>query len=190
VSVAARFHRRSVGRAAAVAAAQPAATAAVVAEPAPMAYVGLVTRAIAFSLDAALLNAIAILTAAVVALSFSIVSIPDPLESVAVAAGGVLYVLWLVGYFVTFWATTGQTPGSRALRLRVRAVGEERLRPRRALLRFAGLTLAALPLFAGFLMILVDDRRRGLHDRLARTVVVEEVRDEPARRQGERRPRP
>jgi uncharacterized RDD family membrane protein YckC len=32
--------------------------------------------------------------------------------------------------------------------------------------------LAALPLFAGFLRILIDDRRRGLQDRLARTVVV------------------
>jgi uncharacterized RDD family membrane protein YckC len=45
--------------------------------------------------------------------------------------------------------------------------------------RFVGLTIAALPLFAGFLIILVDDRRRGLHDRLARTVVVEEGQDAP-----------
>jgi uncharacterized RDD family membrane protein YckC len=34
------------------------------------------------------------------------------------------------------------------------------------------MALAALPLFAGFLLILVDDRRRGLQDRFARTVVV------------------
>ena len=188
MSVAARYHRRAVGRAGAVV--EPAVAAAVVVEATPTAYVGLVTRAIAFALDAAVINAVAILMAAVVALSFSIVSIPDPLQSVAIAAGGVLYILWLVGYFVTFWATTGQTPGSRALRLRVRTVGGERLRPRRALLRFAGLTLAAVPLFAGFLMILVDDRRRGLHDRLARTVVVEEVRDEPARPRSARPPRP
>jgi uncharacterized RDD family membrane protein YckC len=145
-------------------------------------YVGLVTRAIAFGLDAALLNAVAIVTAAIVALTFSIVTIPDELRTVAVAAGGALYVLWVVGYFVTFWATTGQTPGSRALRIRVRAAdGGERLRPRRALLRFAGLTLAALPLFAGFLMILVDNRRRGLHDVIARTVVVEDPPAEPVR---------
>jgi uncharacterized RDD family membrane protein YckC len=44
--------------------------------------------------------------------------------------------------------------------------------PSAALLRFAGLILAALPLFAGFLTILVDDRRRGVHDMLAGTVVV------------------
>jgi uncharacterized RDD family membrane protein YckC len=41
-----------------------------------------------------------------------------------------------------------------------------------AVVRLAGMLLAALPLFAGFLLILIDDRRRGLQDRLARTVVV------------------
>ena len=140
-------------------------------------YVGLVTRAIAFGLDAALINLVAIVTAAIVALTFSVLSLPHELEKVAVAVGGVLYVLWAIGYFVTFWATTGQTPGDRAMHFHVRAVTRERIRPRRAVLRFVALTLAALPLFAGFLMILVDDRRRGLHDRIARTVVVEDEDD-------------
>jgi uncharacterized RDD family membrane protein YckC len=39
--------------------------------------------------------------------------------------------------------------------------------------------LAAIPLFAGFFLVLVDDRRRGLHDMLARTIVVY-TPDEPA----------
>jgi uncharacterized RDD family membrane protein YckC len=34
------------------------------------------------------------------------------------------------------------------------------------------LPLSAIPLCAGFLMILVDRRRRALHDRIVRTVVV------------------
>ena len=136
-------------------------------------YVGLVTRAIAFALDAALINAVAILTSAVVALTFSVLTIPEELRAVAIATGGALYLLWTVGYFVTFWTTTGQTPGSRVFRIGVRTTEGERLRLGRALLRFAGLTLAALPLFAGFLLILVDDRRRGLHDLIAGTVVTE-----------------
>ena len=155
------------------------ATAA--AEPAPGEYVGLVTRAIAFGLDAALINAVAIVTAAIVALTFSIVTVPDELEAIAAVAGGAVYLLWTTGYFVTFWSTTGQTPGSRAMRIRVEAATGGPLRPRRALLRFLGLTLAALPLFAGFLLILVDDRRRGLHDRLARTVVLEAEEEAGAR---------
>jgi uncharacterized RDD family membrane protein YckC len=140
-------------------------------------YVGLVTRAIAFAVDAALINVVAILTTAVFSLVFTVVSIPEELRAVAVATGGVLYLLWTVGYFTTFWTTTGQTPGSRLLRIRVSGATGERLLPRRALLRFLGLTLAALPLFAGFLLILVDDRRRGLHDLIARTVVIEVADD-------------
>lgn len=140
-------------------------------------YVGLVTRALAFAVDAALINVVAILTSAVVALTFSVVTIPEELRTVAIATGGALYLLWTVGYFTTFWTTTGQTPGNRVFRIRVRPLGAERMRPRRALLRFVGLTLAAVPLFAGFLLILVDDRRRGLHDLIARTVVTEVADD-------------
>ena len=46
-----------------------------------------------------------------------------------------------------------------------------------ALRRFAGLVLSALPLGAGFVPVLFDDQRRGLHDRIAGTVV---RWDEPA----------
>jgi len=149
--------------------------------PAPVAaspaYVGLVTRAIAFAIDAAIIDIVAIATTAIVSLCFSVVTIPEELRTVAVAAGGVAFVLWAVGYFVTFWCTTGQTPGNRVMRIRVRTASGERMRPRRALLRFVGVTLAALPLFAGFALILFDDRRRGLQDRIARTVVVEAGRD-------------
>jgi uncharacterized RDD family membrane protein YckC len=136
-------------------------------------YVGLVTRAIAFALDAAIINIVALVTAAVVILAFSIVKLPHELEQVAKILGAALYVTWVVGYFVTFWATTGQTPGDRAMRIRVRPVRGDRLPPRRAFVRFVGLTLAAIPLFAGFWIILFDDERRGLHDRLARTLVVD-----------------
>jgi len=138
--------------------------------------VGLVTRALAFAVDAAIVNAVAIVTAAVVSLTFSVVTVPNDVQVAAAAVGGVVYLLWTVGYFTTFWSTTGQTPGSRVLRIRVLAASGDRLPPRRALVRFIGLTLAAIPLFAGFLPILVDDRRRGLHDMLARSIVVDAPR--------------
>lgn len=149
-------------------------------------YVGLVTRALAFAVDAALIDVVAIVTGAVVALAFSVVTVPDVVRTVAAAIGAVLAVVWTVGYFVTFWATTGQTPGSRLFGIRVCGASGDRLPPHRALLRFAGLTLAALPLFAGFLLILVDDRRRGLHDWIARSVVVEEPGAGATRSRGSR----
>ena len=136
-------------------------------------YVGLVTRAIAFTLDAALINLIAIVVAVAVGLALSVLSVPDAVSVVAIVSGCAAFVAWTIGYFVTFWSTTGQTPGSRLFRIRVcRASDGGVLRPGRALLRLAGLTLAAIPLGAGFLPILVNDRRRGLQDMLADTVVV------------------
>ena len=146
----------------------------------PRRYVGLVTRALAFGLDAVLINAIAIVVAALVSLTFSVITVPHELRVVVAAVGGAAYLIWTVAYFATFWATTGQTPGSRVLRIRVAPASGERLPPRRALVRFVGLTLAIIPLFAGLLPILVDDRRRGLQDFLARTVVIEAQEDEPA----------
>lgn len=139
-------------------------------------YVGLVTRALAFALDAALINAVAFAVGVAASLVVSIVSIPDGWVAVVVAAAGAAYLLWTAAYFVAFWSTTGQTPGCRALRVRVTDPTGQTLRPRRALLRFLALLVAALPLFAGFLLILVDDRRRGLHDLLAGTVVVDAPR--------------
>jgi uncharacterized RDD family membrane protein YckC len=144
-----------------------------VAAAAPVAYVGLVTRAIAFAVDAAVVQLVAIAVAGTMALILSVVSLPDELDGVLVVVGSVTYALWLVGYFVVFWSSTGQTPGNRLLQIRVcRAVDGESPSAGAAVLRFVGLILAALPLFAGFLPILVDDRRRGLQDMLAGTVVV------------------
>lgn len=143
------------------------------AAPAPLAYVGIVTRAIAFAVDAAVIQLAAVAVAGTVALILSVVSPQDKFRTVLVALGTAAYVLWLVGYFVAFWSTTGQTPGDRLLQISVRRGADGGvLNPGGALVRFVGLILAALPLFAGFVPILLDDRRRGVHDMIAGTVVV------------------
>jgi uncharacterized RDD family membrane protein YckC len=137
------------------------------------AYAGLVTRTIAYVLDAAAINLVALVVAAAAALALSIFHVPDAIQDAVTATLAVVYVLWAIGYFVAFWSTTGQTPGSRVMRIRViDSRGAPGLKPRRALVRVAGLVLATIPLFAGFLIMLWDSRRRCLQDRLARTVVV------------------
>jgi len=137
------------------------------------AYEGLVTRAIAFAVDAAIINLIAIVVGVGVGLALSILSISDTAENVLLACGAGALMVWTVSYFAIFWSTTGQTPGNRLMHIRVCDADDEAvLSPRRSLLRFGALLLAALPLFAGFLTVLVDDRRRGVHDMLAGTVVV------------------
>ncbi len=50
-----------------------------------------------------------------------------------------------------------------------------------------GMLVAALPLFAGYALIVFDSRRRGLQDRLARTAVVDARNCQSARRRAERR---
>ena len=138
-------------------------------------YTGLVTRAIAFGIDALIIDLVAIVVAGIVTLALSLFQMPSGLDTALAAIGAALYVMWGGAYFTTFWSTTGQTPGARMLRFRVLAPGEQRGRitPRRALVRLIAMVLAAIPLLAGYLMVLFDDRRRGLHDRLARTVVVD-----------------
>ena len=139
----------------------------------PIRYQGLVTRAIAFALDAALINIVALVVAVGAALILSILSLPESLNPALGAFGAFSFVVWTVSYFTLFWASTGQTPGNRVMEIRVTTVDGGVLKPRRALFRFGALVLAAIPFFLGFLPILLNDRRRGLHDKLARTVVVD-----------------
>jgi uncharacterized RDD family membrane protein YckC len=140
-------------------------------------YEGLVTRAIAFALDAAIISAVTVIVGAAVGISLSVLSVPSNVENAVFALAGGACLLWSTAYFVTFWCTTGQTPGDRVLGIRVCRSDGSSLRPARALLRLVALTLAAIPLFAGFLPILVDDRRRGVHDMIAGTVVVASPED-------------
>ena len=140
-------------------------------EPEQPTYIGLVTRLIAFALDAAIINAIAFLVGATVALALSILPQSSDRNKVLVAIGGVAFVLWAAGYFLAFWTATGETPGNRTMKIRVQRTDGTRLRPRHALVRLVGIVLAA-PLLVGFLPILVTPRRRGLQDWMAGTVVV------------------
>lgn len=139
----------------------------------PPDYAGFVTRAIGFAIDVALIDLAAAAVAIVVGLGISALDVPDVVVTITIAAGGVAFLVWSVAYFATFWSTTGQTPGSRVVGVRVTCASSgESVGLRSAVVRLVGVVLAALPLFAGFLLILVDDRRRGLQDRLAGTVVV------------------
>jgi uncharacterized RDD family membrane protein YckC len=134
-----------------------------------------VTRAIAFTLDAAIVNGVAALFGIAVGLAISILHLPEEADVILASVGAAAWVVWSVAYFAFFWSTTGQTPGDHLMRIRVIDGGRGgSLKPLRAVTRFAGLLLAAIPLGAGIWMMLWDDRRRCLQDRLVRTVVVNE----------------
>jgi uncharacterized RDD family membrane protein YckC len=138
---------------------------------APVPYAGIATRGVALSIDAVLSQGIFVIGAALLGLIGSLVGEVRPgwLVPVALSAG---WALTLASYFVGFWSVTGQTPGMRLMHLRVVARDGAPPGTGRGLVRLAGLLLSIVPLFAGFLPVLVDDRRRGLADFLAGTVVV------------------
>ena len=136
-------------------------------------YVGIASRTIAFAVDGVLISSVALIVELGVALIVSVVHPSSTFNSLIVAAGAIAYALWAMTYFVTFWSTTGQTPGARLMQFRVVAVKGERLKPRRSVLRSVGLVLAAIPLFAGYLPVAFARKHRGLQDYLARTIVVD-----------------
>ena len=144
-------------------------------------YGGIVTRAIALATDAAVTIVLFMSVVGIAALVASLVGGLRP----AWLAGALLASGWflIVGtYFVMFWSTAGQTPGMRLLRVRVRVHGRLGDSPSigRSLVRLVGLVLAIVPICAGFIPVLFTERRRGLPDFLAGTVVVYEDAPAPA----------
>jgi uncharacterized RDD family membrane protein YckC len=132
-------------------------------------YGGIATRSGAFLADLVLL---AILFLTVAALAGLAVSLFGHIAGWPLAI--LLSVSWTlaaVAYFVLFWATAGQTPGMRVMRLRVTRSTGGTIGVGRALLRFVVLTLGFLLLLVTGLLILFEDRRRGLQDLVAGTVV-------------------
>jgi uncharacterized RDD family membrane protein YckC len=139
------------------------------AEP-PDPYVGFVTRLIAFCIDAAVIDGVALIAAAVVALVTSLLPSLHIEDHVTLIVGGVAFALWATTYFVASWNATGQTLGDHAMRIVVRRADGGRVRVRTGLIRLVGMVIGA-PFLIGYLPILVTSRRRGFHDWLAGTVV-------------------
>ena len=137
----------------------------------PGAYAGLATRGVAFIADVVLVNVIFLVGSALVALVGSLFGKLRPEWLVGTLVGGGWLIVVTV-YFVAFWSTTGQTPGMRLMRLRVATGSGRGLGVLRSLVRLIGLALAIIPLFAGFLPVLVDRRRRALQDFVAGTFVL------------------
>lgn len=135
---------------------------------------GLVTRVLALALDAAVVNATFLALSAL--FTFAVQAFEpdfDRSSAQALALGTVTFLALASGYLVFFWTLAGQTLGMRFLGIRLDDFdGTPALSLRTALRRLAGMALAAIPLGAGFLAVLVSDRRRGVHDRIGRTEVI------------------
>ena len=141
------------------------------ADAGPVPFAGVGTRGVALATDAMIVAFIFVVGGALIDLVASLFGglRPTWLVGVLAAAGWWLVV---VGYFVTFWSTVGQTPGMRLMRVRVVSASGDAPSGWRSLLRLIGLAFAVVLLFTGFLPALVDARRRALQDFMAGTTVV------------------
>jgi uncharacterized RDD family membrane protein YckC len=134
-------------------------------------FVGVVTRTVSWVLDALAINVVAIGAGLGTELVLSIFPVSKDFASVLKPIAGAAYIVWCALYFVAFWSWTGQTLGARLMQIRLLTAKGGRVKPVRALVRWVGMNLAMLPLFAGFYPILFG--RRGFPDWLAHTEVVE-----------------
>ena len=94
--------------------------------------------------------------------------------TIGILAGGLAFFLIELFYFPFFWARGGQTPGMKALEIRVvRDADGGPVTWGKAFLRLIGFWISMWILYIGFAWILVDARRRGWADLLAGTCVIE-----------------
>lgn len=151
-------------------------------------FAGIATRALAFGIDAALVVVVYASISALIAVASSLVGELRPAWLAGLLLGVGLTLIAGI-YFVTFWSGAGQTPGMRLLGLRLWGPRGDPPSLGRSLVRAVGTAIAIIPLFAGYLPVLFDRRRRGLPDFLAGTVVVyddgpEVTPDEPRSSRG------
>ena len=132
---------------------------------------GFVSRALALVIDACLVTVAAavggyMISATLAALRPGILG--DYLAAVPVGLGGILFVV----YFVFCWTVFGRTIGMAFIGLKVLTLNGGRISFPRAVLRYVGYLISSACVFVGFLWVLIDNRRLGWLDHIARTQVV------------------
>lgn len=150
-------------------------------------YAGFATRLLAFLFDVALLSSIVVIATWFVNTTINMLiggeifswitnSVPYINQvykfSSSPIVTSIAAVAFIIGYFVFFWTFIGQTPGKYFMGVKIITMDGKPLRLHHSILRYAGYYASALLFGLGFLWILVDDQRRGWHDRLAGTCVV------------------
>lgn len=150
-------------------------------------YAGLISRGVALLLDIVIANILVIGFVWLFDHTADLMGIPVPdcslrpglffglapiICNAANIARTVVSALLLPAYFVFFWALAGQTLADGLLGVRVVRLDGSRMNLPTALVRLVGYGICILSFGIGFLWALVDDRRQGWHDKLARTCVV------------------
>jgi uncharacterized RDD family membrane protein YckC len=142
--------------------------------PLPTNRAGIVSRGLAFAIDALIVNLFfTVLAGAVTLIATFFGGSGEGVPKGAIAAGSFIWLIVVSVYLAGFWGLEGQTIGMRFLGIRL---SERRLPLRRAIRRLIGLGLSVITFGIGFLGIVFGESRRGWADRMAKTEVVYDER--------------
>jgi uncharacterized RDD family membrane protein YckC len=149
------------------------------AEPGPapgLAFAGYGERLVAYIVDVVIVSLVCLAVIVVGGLAVGLGSIGG---GAGAAIGGSLLLFLVifiisVGYFPFFWARVGATPGMKMFGLLVvRDSDGGPITTGQAVLRLVGYWVSGLVLYLGYIWVFIDKRRRGWHDLIAGTVVVQ-----------------
>jgi uncharacterized RDD family membrane protein YckC len=106
-----------------------------------------------------------------------------------VAGWGDFIITWVAPAVavVMFWLRKQATPGKMVFALRVvDADTGNPLTVKQAVIRYAAYFVSFVPCGLGFLWVAFDPKKQGLHDRLAKTVVIQQMETEATERKRRR----
>ncbi|MFT3865483.1 MAG: RDD family protein [Solirubrobacterales bacterium] len=142
--------------------------------PLPTNRAGLVSRGLAFLIDAVIVNlSFTVLAGAVTLIVTFFGGNGEGVPRGAIVTGSLAWLIVVATYLAGFWFLAGQTPGMRFLGIRL---NERRLPLRRAIRRLIGLGLSIVTFGIGFLGIVFGESRRGWADRMGGTEVIYDER--------------
>ena len=140
-------------------------------------YGGFWRRAVAFFIDMLILNFISLILFFIGILAGLISRLPKvglaEMNESFVAPYYIVILLVNMLYFTWFHGVAGQTPGKMILGLKVVQTTGEKMTPAIAFLRWVGYIVSGLFLYLGFIWIAFDGKKRGWHDKIAGTVVIQ-----------------
>jgi len=146
-------------------------------------YAGFVTRLMAWLIDRGIIAVVLAVTAWLVSYAMGVFGID--LSQCYATGGWQGYICWFVTfclaiftlvfaplYMMIFWTFAGATPGKVAAGVRVVRMDGKPMTFRTSFRRYVGYVMSFIALGAGFLLILISDKRQGWDDKLANTCVV------------------
>ena len=152
----------------------------------PHPHAGFISRFLAFVIDLVIINVVSIVIIASTGLILGFFGLDNTLgpvkavvdflittlENAALVITLSFSTIFGLLYLLFFWVLVGFTPGKAIFGLRIVRPNGQRLTLGRAVLRLVGYWLSAMLIFLGFILIIFDNRRQGLHDKIADTIVI------------------